>query len=124
MRASSLETVKMTTSFCAPRTILRVERHAQGGVEYDAQERAATAEAAAIGEHGVVGEDGVDAGECGVGLPAERLDGGARGFAGDPVGLARGVMAGRAARCGRRASLRLSSGREGACAGSSGRSLR
>ena len=76
-------------------TILRIERHAQGGVEHDAQERAAAAKAAAIGEHGIVGEDGVDAGHGGVGLPAQGLNGGARGFAGDPVGLARGVMAGR-----------------------------
>ena len=37
---------------------------------------------------GVVGEDGVDAGEDGVGLMAERLDGGAGLFAGDPVGFA------------------------------------
>ncbi len=57
---------------------LGVERHAQGGVEDDAQEGAATAEAAAVGEVGVVGEHGVDADHDGVGLPAERLHG-ARG---------------------------------------------
>ena len=54
-----------------------VEGHAEGGVEDDALEGAAAGEAAAVGEHGVVGEDGVDADEDGVGLPAERLDGGA-----------------------------------------------
>ncbi len=72
-----------------------IEGHAEGGVEDDAEEGAAAAEAAAVGEHGVVGEDGVDAGECGVGLPAEGLDGGAGGFAGDPVGLAGLVEPGR-----------------------------
>ncbi len=108
MRASSFETVKMTTSFCAVATIFAVERHAQGGVEHDAQQRAAAAQAAAIGEHGVVGEHGVDAGECGVGLPAQRLHGGAGCFAGDPVGLAGECAGRRAGRCGRRASWRLS----------------
>ena len=74
---------------------LAVERHAQGGVEDEALEGAAAAETAAVGEHGVVGEDGVDADQDGVGLPAERLDGGAGGFAGDPIGLADLVEAGR-----------------------------
>ncbi len=52
----------------------------------------ATAQAAAIGEHWVVGEDGVDAGECGVRLPAQGLDCSTCGFTGDPVRLARIVM--------------------------------
>ncbi len=85
-----------------------VERHAQGGVEDEAQEGAAAAETAAVGEHGVVGEDGVNADHDGIGLPAQRLDGGARGFAGDPVGLAEWWMTGGRERCGRRGSWRLS----------------
>jgi hypothetical protein len=64
-----------------------VEGHAQGGVEDDAEERAAAAEAATVGEHGVVGEDGVDTGEGGICLPAKGLDGGAGFVAGDPEGL-------------------------------------
>ena len=102
--------MKTTTSFCAVATIFAVEGHAQGGVEDDAQERAAAAEAAAVGEHGVVGEDGVDADHGGVGLPAEGLDGGAGGFAGDPVGLAERGAGRAAARCGRRGSWPPSSG--------------
>ena len=54
---------------------LGVERHAQRGIEHHAQQRAAAAESAAIGEHGVVGEHRVDAGQGGVGLPAQRLHG-------------------------------------------------
>ena len=54
-----------------------IERHAQGGVEDDAQQRAAAAQAAAVGHPGIVGEHGVDADHGGVGVPAEGLHGGA-----------------------------------------------
>ncbi len=56
---------------------LAIERHAQGGVEDDAQERAAAAQAAAIGHPGIVGENGVDADHGGVSGPAQRLHSGA-----------------------------------------------
>jgi len=72
---------------------LAVEGHAEGGIEDDAKERSAPAEAAAVGEHGVVGEDGVDASESGICLPTKGLDGGAGFFAGDPEGLSEMVLA-------------------------------
>ena len=72
-----------------------VERHAQGGVEDDAQQRAAAAQAAAVGHPGIVGEHSVDADHGGVGGPAQRLHGGARDFAGDPVGRVGCLLRGR-----------------------------
>ncbi len=74
---------------------LAIERHAKGGVEDDAQERAAAAQTAAVGHPGIVGENSVDADHGGVCGPAQGLDGGAGDFAGDPVGRVRDLLRGR-----------------------------
>ena len=108
MRAWSWETVKMTTSFWAVVTSLRIERHAQCGVEHDAQERAAAAQAAAVGHPGIVGEHSVDPDHGGVGGPAQRLYSSAGQFAGDPVGCVGCLMRRAAVRCARRGSWRPS----------------
>ena len=64
---------------------LRVEGHAQGGVEDDAQQRPAAAQAAAVGHPGIVGENRVDADHGGVGGPAQGLHGGAGGVTCNPI---------------------------------------
>ena len=66
---------------------LRGEWGAELGVEEDAEERAASGQAAAIRELGVVGEDGADAGEDGVAGVAEALHFVASGGAREPVRL-------------------------------------
>ncbi len=57
-------------------------------IKYDAEERAATREASAVGEGGIVGEDGANAGEDGVRSVAELLDFVASSGAGEPEWLA------------------------------------
>ncbi len=65
----------------------RIERNAERGIGYDAQQRPAALQARAVGEQAIVGEHGADAGENRVGVMADLLHVRAGAFAGNPAAV-------------------------------------
>ena len=62
-----------------------IERQAQLGIHHDAQQRAGSRQAGAVGEQAIVGQQGADSGKDGVVIVTQFLYVSARPLAGDPA---------------------------------------